>query len=328
VAFLVLTHAEVERLLTMDACIDLMATALADLARGELSQPLRAVYTPPGATGAMGWMPAHRADPHAVYGMKVLCVIPDNPRRGLDAHQGAVALLDGVTGELRALVDAAAVTAIRTAAVSAAATRLLAREDAHELAIIGTGVQARWHLDALPRVRPIARVRVAGRTADGARRFVEQMRPHTPCALEAVEDAATAVRGADIVVTATSSQEPVLERAWLAPGTHVNAAGASQPPHREIDTATWAASTVFVDRRESVEHEAADYRRARDEGAIGPEHIRAELGEVLLGRARGRTARAEVTLFRSLGLAVEDMVAAQYLLEQAQRGGVGTWVDF
>lgn len=327
-AFLVLTHAEVERLLTMDACIDLMATALADLARGDLSQPLRAVYTPPGATGAMGWMPAHRADPHAVYGMKILCVIPDNPRRGLDAHQGAVALLDGVTGELRALVDAAAVTAIRTAAVSAVATRLLAREDAHDLALIGTGVQARWHLDALPRVRPIARVRVAGRTVEGARRFVERLRPHTPCALEAVEDAAAAVRGADIVVTATTAREPVLAHAWLAAGAHVNAAGASQPPHREIDTATWAAATVFVDRRESVEHEAADYQRARDEGVIGPGHIRAELGDVLLGRARGRTARAEVTLFRSLGLAVEDLVAAQYLLEQARHSDVGTWVDF
>jgi ornithine cyclodeaminase len=198
-------------------------------------------------------------------------------------------------------------------------------------------VIARWHLEALPRVRPIERVRVASRTADGSPegtpRFVEQMRPHTRCALEAMESAEAAVRGADIVVTATTAQEPVLERAWLAPGTHVNAIGASRPPHREIDTATWAAAVVFVDRRESVESEAADYRRARDEGVIGPEHIRAELGELLVGRARGRTARDEVTLFRSLGLLdvaalVEDMVTAQYLLEQGEKSGVGTRVDF
>jgi ornithine cyclodeaminase len=327
-AFLVLTHAEVERLLSMEACIDAMATALAALARGDLSQPLRSVYAPPRAAGALVWMPAHRADAQAVYGMKILCVVPDNPRRGLDGHQGAVVLLDGVTGELRALVNASAVTAMRTAAVSAVATRLLAREDARDLAIVGAGVQARWHLEALPRVRPIERVRVASRTADGARRFVEQMRPHTRCTLQAMENAEAAVRGADIVVTATTAQEPVLERAWLAPGTHLNAIGASRSPHREIDTATWAAAAVFVDRRESVESEAADYRRARDEGVIGPQHIRAELGDLLLGRARGRTTREEVTLFRSLGLAAEDMVTAQYLLEQAEKSGVGTRVDF
>lgn len=327
-AFLVLTHAEVERVLTMEACIEVMAEALVALANGDLSQSLRSVYTPPRASGAMAWMPAHRSGAQAVYGMKLLCVIPDNPGRGLDGHQGAVALLDGVTGELRAVMNAAAITAIRTAAVSAVATRLLAREDAHELAIIGAGVQARWHLEAIPHVRPIERVRVASRTPESARRFVEQMRSQTRCALEAVDSAEAAVRGADVVVTATTAREPVLERDWLAPGTHVNAVGASRPPHREIDTATWAASTVFVDRRESAENEAADYRQAREEGTIGSGHIKAELGDLLLGRAQGRTSAAEITLFRSLGLAVEDMVAAQYTLQQARASGVGTLVEF
>jgi ornithine cyclodeaminase len=276
----------------------------------------------------MARMPAHRSDAQAVYGMKILCVIPDNPGRGLDGHQGAIVLMDGVTGELRALMNAAAITAIRTAAVSAVATRLLAREDARTLAIVGTGVQARWHLAAIPRVRPIERVRVAGRTAERARRFVERMRPHTRCTLEAVESAEAAVREADIVVTATTAREPVLDRSWLAPGTHVNAVGASRPPHREIDTATWAAASAFVDRRESVESEAADYRLAREEGAIGPAHIRAELGELLLGAAQGRTSPDELTLFRSLGLAVEDVAAAQYLLQRARDTGAGTMVHF
>jgi ornithine cyclodeaminase len=327
-AFLVLTRSEVERLLSTEACIAVMAEALEAMARGELNQPLRTIYAPPNATGVMAWMPAHRSGEHAIYGMKLLCVIPDNPRRGLDGHQGAVVLMDGVTGELRALVDASAITAIRTAAVSAVATRMLAREDARELAIVGAGVQAERHLEAIPCVRPIERVRIASRTPEGAQRFVERMRPFTRCALEAVESPEAAVRGADIVVTATTAREPVLERSWLAPGTHVNAIGASRPPHREIDTATWAAAAVFVDRRESVENEAADYRLAREEGAIGPEHIQAELGEVLLGRARGRNSAEQVTLFRSLGLAVEDMAAAQHVMQQARDSGAGTLVGF
>ena len=327
-AFLVLTHADVEQLLAMETCIEVMSEALAALARGDLSQPLRSVYVPPRATGAMAWMPAYRSGEGAVYAMKILCVIPDNPSRGLDGHQGAVVLMDGVTGELRALMNAAAVTAIRTAAVSAVATRLLAREDARELAIIGAGVQARWHLDAILRVRPIERVRIASRTLDSAQRFVERMRPQVRCALEAVESAEAAVRDAGIVVTATTALEPVLERAWLVPGTHVNAVGASRPPNREIDTATWSAAAVFVDRRESVEHEAADYRRALEEGGIMPDHIRAEIGEVLLGRASGRTSSDEVTLFRSLGLAVEDLATAQHLLQRARASGTGTMVDF
>ncbi len=327
-AFLVLTHEDVERLLTLEACIEIMAEALAALARGELSQPLRSIYAPPTASGVMAWMPTHRSGEDAVYGMKLLCVIPDNPSRGLDGHQGAVVLMDGVTGELRALMNASAITAIRTAAVSAVATRQLARGDARELALIGTGVQARWHLEAMCRVRPIEKVRVAGRTPGSAVQFVERMRPKVHCALEAVESAEAAVRGAGIVVTATTAREPVLERAWIAPGTHVNAVGASRPPDREIDTATWSAASAFVDRRESVEREAADYRRAIDEGAIRPDHVRAEIGDVLLGRAPGRTTRNEITLFRSLGLAVEDVAAAQYLLRCAPGRGAGTMVDY
>jgi len=327
-AFLVVTHAEVEQLLAMETCIEVMADTLEALARGELSQPLRSIYSPPGAAGAMAWMPTYRSGSDAVYGMKILCVIPDNPSRGLDGHQGCVVLMDGVTGELRALVNAAAITAIRTAAVSAVATRLLAREDACELALIGAGVQAERHIEAILCVRPIERVRVASRTLESAQRFVERMRPKVRCALEAVKSAEAAVRGADIVVTVTTAREPVLAHAWLAPGTHVNAVGASGPPHREIDTATWSSAAVFVDRRESVEREAADYQRALAEGAIGTGHIKAEIGEVLLGRAPGRTSPDEITLFRSLGLAVEDVAAAQYILRRAQASGMGTMVEF
>ena len=327
-AFLVLTRAEIEQLLPMSACIEVMAEALAAFQRGDLHQPLRMIYAPPDATGVLGWMPAHRSGQHATYGMKIISVIPDNPKRGLDSHQGTVMLMDGQTGELRALMNASAITAIRTAAVSAVATRLLARKNARTLALIGTGIQARRHLEALPLVRSIEHVRVAGRTPESASLFAQRAQPDFPFPIEAVENAEAAVRGADIVVTATSAQEPVLRRDWLAPGAHINAVGASVRTHREIDTATLAAATLVVDRRESVENEAGDYRLAREEGAILSSHIKAELGELLLGSGIGRTSHEELTLFRSLGLAVEDVSAAQYLLERASATGVGTTFAF
>jgi ornithine cyclodeaminase len=234
--------------------------------------------------------------------------------------------MDGTTGQLHALVDASAITAIRTAAVSAVATRVLARQDARVLAIIGAGVQARRHLMAIPLVRPIERVLVAGRTPERAMAFIAAQQSETRCHLEAAASAEAAVREADIVVTTTTAREPVLAGAWLRPGTHVNAIGASRPTHREIDTATWAAALAFVDRRESLEREAADYQQARDEGAIGPEQIPGEIGDLLLGRIPGRTSPEQITLFRSLGLAAEDLAAAQYVVDRAQAAGVGTRV--
>jgi ornithine cyclodeaminase/alanine dehydrogenase-like protein (mu-crystallin family) len=311
VAVQVLGHAEVERRLPMGDCIEAMAGVLADLARGRLSQPLRSAYVPPSAGGLLVWMPAHRSAPNPVFAVKVLCVVPDNPTRGLDSHQGAVLLMDGVTGELRAVVDAAAITGIRTAAVSAVSTRCLARADARELAIIGTGVQAGRHLQAIPLVRPIRRVRIAGRTADKARAFVERWRATASVELIAADSIEAAVRGADVVVTATTSPTPVLSLEWLSPGAHLCALGASQPPAHEIDVDTVAACALFVDRRDSLEAEAAEWQMGRSQGRFGPDHLRAELGEVLAGLRPGRSSNDEITLFRSLGLAVEDLAAAE-----------------
>ena len=327
-AFVALGSAEVEQLLPMRACIEVMAEALAALERGEMSLPLRGRFAPPGGHGTMAWMPAHWAGEQPVFGLKVLCVMPGNPARGLDAIQGVVLLMDGVTGQLRAVVDAATVTAIRTAAVSAVATRLLARQEASVLAVIGTGVQAARHLEAIPLVRPIRHARVAGRSRERAEAFVERMRARLPFPIEPAESAEVAVREADIVVTATTSTEPVLQRSWLAPGTHINAVGASRPTHRELDTATLAAASLFTDRRESLESEALEYQLALKEGVIGPGHVRGELGQVLTGKVAGRTSAEEITLFRSLGLAIEDMAAAAYLAREAARQGVGTSVDF
>ena len=327
-AFVVLTQEEVERLLPMEECIAVMTDALAALARGELHQPLRMVVRPPGAASFLGLMPAHRAGGELAYGLKAICVVPDNPTRGLDAHQGAVVLFDGETGEIRAILNASAVTAIRTAAVSAVATRLLAREDARELAVLGAGVQARSHLEAMQLVREFERARIWSRTFEHARRLAEEAQPRTPFPLEPVASAEAAVRGADVVVTATSSPEPIVARTWLTGGAHVNAVGASVPTARELDTATIAAASLFVDRRESALNEAGEVLVALREGAITPDHIRAELGELVAGGRAARRSPEELTVFKSLGLAVEDLAAAEHVLRRARETGTGATVAF
>ena len=321
-AILVLNQEEVEQLLDMEGCIEAMADALASLARGEVHVPLRAVVRPPGEDTFIGLMPAHRGGGAPLYSLKTVCVFPENPKRGLDAHQGTVTLFDGETGETLAVLNASAITAIRTAAVSAVATRLLAREDARELGILGAGVQARSHVEALRLVRDLDRVRIFSPTAAHAEALAAEV------GAEAVGTAEEAVRGADVVVTATSSRDPVLRREWLDPGAHVNVVGGRPPTMRELDIATVADSAFYVDRRESAENEAYDYRDALEAGAIGPDHIRGEIGEVLIGAVPGRTSPEQLTVFRSLGLAVEDLAAAEYVVRRARESGVGVEVAF
>ena len=321
-SILVLNQEEVEQLLDMEGCIEAMAEALASLARGEVHVPLRAVVRPPGEDTFIGLMPAHRGGGAPLYSLKTVCVFPDNPKRGLDAHQGTVTLFDGETGETLAVLNASAITAIRTAAVSAVATRLLAREDARVLGVLGAGVQARSHLEALRLVRNFDQVRIFSPTAAHAEALARE------AGAEAVGTAEEAVRGANVVVTATSSVEPVLRREWLDPGAHVNVVGGRPPTMRELDVATVADSAFYVDRRESAENEAFDFRDALEAGAIGPDHIRGEIGEVLIGAAPGRTSPEELTVFRSLGLAVEDLAAAEYVVRRARASGVGVEVPF
>lgn len=299
---LVLSDHEVEALLPMAQCIEVMAEALAALARGEVHNPLRQAIRAPGAPGLLGLMPAYRGGATPYYALKEVCVFPENPKRGLDTHLGAVILHDGETGQPLAFVNAAAVTAIRTAAVSAVATRLLARNDAAVLAIIGTGVQGRSHREAIPLVRDVREIRMCGRG-------------------DSIQDA---VRGADIVVTATSAREPILRREWLSPGVHINAVGSSVASARELEADLVASASLFVDRRESTTNESGDYLAAVEHGAT----IRAELGELLVGTTDGRKSEDEITLFKSLGLAVEDLAAAAFLYEKARVEGSGTWVEF
>ena len=327
---LVLSHRDVVTALPPQACAESMAAVLAARARGETHMPLRSIMAPPGAAGLMGLMPSWRSGQPghgAVFALKAICVIPDNPARGLDAHQGTVILFDGETGVPTAILDASAITAIRTAAVTAVATGLLARADARTLAILGAGVQGQAHLRALAGVRDFGQVRVYAPTRSHVDALINGSGlPGTE--LSAAASAEEAVRGADVVVAATNAREPVLQHAWLKPGAHVNAVGASTLRTREIDSATVAASALFCDSRESVLAEAGEFQRAVTEGLIGgAEHIRAELGEVLAGTAAGRRDDGELTLFRSLGIAVEDLAAAETAVAAARAQGLGTEVE-
>jgi len=323
----VISANEVQELLPMDECIDVMARALETLGRGDGINPLRTGMLLPEKVGLLGLMPSYLADPPAV-GIKVVTVFPGNHGTAFDSHQGAVLLFDMEHGSLRAVIDASSITAIRTAAVSGLATRLLARENAGDLALLGTGVQARTHLEAMLAVRPLRRVRAWSPTPEHRARFAEEQSARHGIEVEATASAEEAVRGADIICTVSAARQPILLGEWLQPGTHINAAGSSIKSTRELDTAAVVMSELFVDRRESTLNEAGDFLFPKQEGAIDDDHIKGEIGELLLGDCAGRRSDEEITLFKSLGLGVEDLAAAHHIYRRAVDRGVGVRSEF
>lgn len=313
----IITQAEVEQLLPMSECVEVMSEALTTLARGDAVLPLRTMVRLPDRPGLLGLMPAYLGSPR-IMGLKVVTVMPGNHGTAYDSHQGAVLIFEVEHGSPVAIIDGTSITAIRTAAVSGVATRALAREDAGDLAILGSGVQAATHLDAMKTVRTLRRVRVWSRDTAHAAAFAARASARHGLRVEIAGSARAAVEGADLVCTATSAPHPVLEGAWLAPGVHVNAVGACTRDARELDTAAVAAARLYVDRRESALNEAGDFLIARSEGAFGDDHIVGELGEVLIGKAPGRRSPDERTLFESLGIAVEDLAAAHHIWRKAE----------
>ena len=323
----VLSGEDVRASLTMTACIEAMDAVLREHAAGDLFLPLRSVIRPPKSPGLMGLMTAHRAGEEPMFALKAVAIFPENPKRGLDAHQGLVTLFDGETGQVRGLVDASAITAIRTAAVSAVATRALAREGAVTLAVLGAGTQARAHIEAMACVLPLERVRIYARRPEPAAALAAEAAERYAWDASATASVEDALREADVVVTTTTAREPIVERAWLAPGTHVNAVGSSIPTTRELDGATMAAARIIVDARESALNESGDVLLAMREGLLAEDVTLSELGEVLIGSAPGRTDGSELTVFVSLGLAVEDLAAAELALRMAEAAGLGTEVE-
>ncbi len=322
----IVSAADVERLLPMGECVEIIAEALRTLSLGDAILPLRQMLWLPDRSGLLGLMPAYLGSPRT-FGLKAISFMPGNQGTPYDSHQGAVLLFEVEHGCLIAAIDASSITEIRTAAVSAVATRALAREDAGDLAILGSGVQAGSHVDAMRAVRKLRRVRVWSRNAENARAFATHASRRLGLAVEPTSSARAAVEGADLICTTTAAREPVLSGEWLAPGAHVNAAGACFATARELDTNAVLRSRLYVDRRESALHEAGDFLIPKEEGAFGDEHIVGEIGEVLLGRVPGRRSGTEITLFKSLGLAVEDLAAAHHVHLRAAPEGVGGSID-
>lgn len=323
---LILTYDEVYQLLPMHECVELMEQALKALSRGEAVLPLRSMVWLPDRSGLLGLMPGYLGEPQS-FGLKVVSIMPGNHGGEYDSHQGVVLLFGVEHGEPIAVIDASSITAIRTAAVSGVATRALARADAGDLAILGSGVQATSHLDAMRAVRTLRRVRVWSRTPANARSFAERESKRVRLPIEAVDSARAAVEGAEVICTTTAAKAPVLEGKWIAPGAHVNAVGACFKSNRELDTAAVKRARLYVDRRESALNESGDFLIAKEEGAVDDSHILGELGDVLLGRVAGRTAPDQVTLFESLGVAIEDLAAAHRIHRRAMETGTGVAVS-
>lgn len=323
---LLLTESDLKRVLQMRELIPAMRDALTRFSRGEVVQPVRPTLRIEPAGGYYSTMPAYlRDDRGGALGMKSVTFFPGN-RPPIPTHLATVLLLDPATGALVALLDGRLITEMRTAAVTAVSVDLLARRDARRLAILGSGVQARSHLRAVALVRPLERVSVWSRDSAHAARFAREMAGEVSCPIEVVPTVRDAMRGSPIVVAVTAAREPITDAAWLEPGMHLCAVGSSAPDMRELDAESVARSRVFVDSRAAAAVEAGDLILATAEGRSGTGHVVAELGEVA-GGAPGRRSDKEITLFKSLGLAVEDVVTARLAVARAHTLKVGTEVS-
>ena len=314
----VVTGEAIRSCVSMEACIDLMAATMRSVSRGEATMPPRSIVALGTPGNLLIDMPGATVHPDA-FGSKLLSYFPQNTAS--PAIQGVIVLFDAATGRPTAVVDAVSVTALRTAAASGMATRLLAREDAQSLALLGTGVQAEFHLRAMRAVRPITRVFVWGRSYEKAEEFATQH-----CRLgdqfAVTPNARMAVEKADIVCTVTSSPTPVLEGRWLKPGTHLNLVGAFTPTTREADTEAIRRSRFFVEIREFALREAGEILIPIAQGELGADHIAGEIGEVVAGTIAGRTRPDEITAYKSLGNIAQDLATAAYAYQQVANGKV------
>jgi ornithine cyclodeaminase len=323
----VLRGPEVRQLLPMGECIDLMQKTMIAVSEGRVVLPLRTILAMPGDRGMMGMMPGYLAEPEC-FGVKLVSLIPRNKPPQYSSHLGLVLLFEAEHGQPVALLDAAEITAIRTAAASGLATRLLARADAGDLVLLGAGEQARSHLEAMLCVRRLRRVRVWARDRDKAKAFADAEGARHRIPIETAATVREAVAGADIICTTTKAREPILLGDWLTPGVHLNVVGSSVAAAAEIDTPAVVKSRFFVDCRNSTVNEGGEYLRALRAGSITPEHILGEIGEVANGSKEGRCSPLDMTLYKSLGIAPQDLASAHFVLQKARAAGTGQVIDF
>jgi len=323
---LIVNAEETRRLLPMAQCVEVMDRAMRAASAGRVAAPERMIAPLADGSSYFILMPGSTAGSE-VYGAKIVSLHPANPASGLPAVQGFVALFGADTGTPLALIDGAGITRIRTAAASALAARTLARPDARSHGILGAGVQAASHLEAMACVRPIERVLVWARDHDKARRFASEQSKRHAMEVTALEKAAEAA-ACDLVSVVTNSPEPVLKGAWLQPGAHVSLVGSHEAEHREADSEAVALAAVYVDSRRGALSEAGDLLIPMAEGRITADHIAGEIGEVLEGSAPGRRDAGQVTLYKSLGIVAQDLFAAEYVLRQARLQGAGSQLEF
>jgi len=287
------------------------------LAAGECLQPLRNIMRLPDRSGVLGMMPGHAAN-LGVMGIKVITVFHANSETGLPSHQGIVMLFDAKHGQPLMLFDALEITAIRTAAASAVATKVLSRENSSTVAIIGAGEQAKRHVEAILLVRNIKQINLWSRNEKNAKQLVNELSGEYNIPVHIKKNVQQAVEHADIICTVTSSKEPVVMGEWIAAGTHINAVGSSTAFARELDTDAIVKSKLFADCYESLFNEAGDFLIPKKEGAITDDHVKAEIGEVLLGTKKGREDDDEITIFKSLGIAAEDIFSAYHIYKKVK----------
>jgi len=323
---LILSKNEVESILTMQSCIGVMRDAFKALAKGESYNPLRSIMRLPTKKGLFGMMPGYTGE-NDIFGIKAISVFPGNYKEGISSHQGVVLLFEGDHGRLIAVMDAEVITAIRTAAVSALATDVLARKDAKALAILGAGVQGRRHLESISLVRSLEKVWVWDISRSYADAYVKSESIHYEFEVLAVSSAEEAVKDADIICTVTPAKSPILKYAWVKPGAQINAVGACTPDAQEIESVLMARSRLYTDCRESLFHEPGDFLIPQREGLITEDHVMGELGELLTGKAKGRQSEKDITLFKSLGLSIEDLAAGHYVYERAVAEKTGISLD-
>lgn len=321
-----ITEATIRNLLQPAVCIDLIAQAMREVSKGNVELPLRWGMKLPNGNGVLGMMPGYVGEPEC-FGIKLVSLFPGNSAVGLSSHLGLMVLYEAEYGKPVAIMNADVVTALRTAAASALATRELAREDARVLAILGTGEQARAHVPAILAVRGITQINVWGRSPQKANELVTELQGKNGAIVTAYDKVTDAVASADIICTVTSSSEPILRGAWIPGGAHVNLVGSSVPKAREVDSDAVVRSRFYVDYRLSTMNQAGELLAAIKDSAVTEEHIVGEIGELLLGRVNGRTSDEEVTIYKSLGVAAQDLAAAHFVHEQAKITNAGTIVE-
>lgn len=323
---LVLSEQQVQSLIDIDELIDALAQAHIQYSTGKAVMPVRLVVPLPQIQGRITSMPGFLSDDKAL-GMKVVTYFQENPKKNLPAILATIMLFSSETGKIIATMDGSYITAIRTACASAMATKALANPETPVLGILGAGVQARAHIQALTRVCKIEKIKLYSPSGRSAAAVKTEMEPQAKCAIDVAESAESTVRNADLIVTVTTAKEPILRAEWLKPGAHINAVGSHRPDLREIDGATLARAKIIVDSRDAIMAECGDILLALKENSIAEDAIHAEIGEVLAGTKTGRSNTSEITLYKSVGIAIQDVAAANLVYCKALEKGIGTLVE-